>query len=387
MARTLGLGLVGAGTIASRLMLHFAVPDVADAVRMVHVCDPVPGRAAAAAGRFGIPAASLTLEELLADPAVDLVSIASPIGLHFEQGMAAIRAGKHVHFNKTISTTAAEATALIDAAREAGVKLVASPGEVLRPHLIRIKELIAEGAIGTPIWAAAGCALWTYHEDEPERTGEGGVADIDPSWYFRKPGGGPLYDMTVYALHAMTGVLGSVRRVTAMSGVRVEERSFKGKSIRTEADDNTLVLMDFGDNLFALAYGTASGILSEDRAWDPDPRIYGTGGQIIRDTLNGEPFDYPGADVARSTVHGDTWQAPGPELILPHITPAHYPFIEWHVFEDVMQLVDWVREDKPSPVTAEHARHVVEIIECAYRAAETGQTQVLTTTIDGLVAD
>ena len=53
---------------------------------------------------------------------------------------------------------------------------------------------------------------------------------------------------------------------------------------------------------------------------------------------------------------------------------------EAHVFEDIMQLVDWVREDKPTPVTAEHARHVVDIIESAYRAAETGKTQELKTT-------
>ena len=53
---------------------------------------------------------------------------------------------------------------------------------------------------------------------------------------------------------------------------------------------------------------------------------------------------------------------------------------EAHVFEDIMQLVDLVREGKPTAVTAEHARHVIEIIEAAYAAAETGQTQVLKTT-------
>jgi hypothetical protein len=47
-----------------------------------------------------------------------------------------------------------------------------------------------------------------------------------------------------------------------------------------------------------------------------------------------------------------------------------------------MQLVDWVREDKPSIATAEHARHVVEIIECGYRAAETGRVQQLRTTYE-----
>ena len=51
-----------------------------------------------------------------------------------------------------------------------------------------------------------------------------------------------------------------------------------------------------------------------------------------------------------------------------------------NVFNDIMNLVMWVKEGKPSPVTAEHARHVIEIIETAYTAAETGQTQKLTTT-------
>ena len=53
---------------------------------------------------------------------------------------------------------------------------------------------------------------------------------------------------------------------------------------------------------------------------------------------------------------------------------------EQHVYEDIMQLVDWVREGTPTIVTAEHARHVVDIIESAYRASETGETQTLRTT-------
>ncbi len=53
---------------------------------------------------------------------------------------------------------------------------------------------------------------------------------------------------------------------------------------------------------------------------------------------------------------------------------------EKHVFEDIMQLVDWVREGRPSVATAEHARHVVDIIGSAYRAAATGRTQRVRTT-------
>jgi predicted dehydrogenase len=374
----LKLGVVGAGTLAQRVMVHLSLDDVAEAVRVVNICDPVVERAAEVAARHGVIRATASLDELLADPEVQAVTIASPIGLHYEQGLAAIAAGKHVHFNKTLSVTTSEATELIEAARAAGVHLVASPGEVLRPHLQHTRELIEAGALGTLTWAACGAALGTYHESEPERAGAG----IDPSWYFRVPGGGPLYDMTVYALHGLTGVLGSVRRVTAMSGVRIAERSFGGRSIPTEAHDNTLMLLDFGDSLFALAYGTAAGTLNAGSAWDPSPRFYGTAGEIVGRTHNGAPLEYPGSEVARARAAGDPGGWQGDQWLLPHAGDAHGDLLEAHVFEDVMQLVDLVRDGVPTPVTAEHARHVVEIIEAAYRAAETGVTQTLTTALD-----
>ena len=59
---------------------------------------------------------------------------------------------------------------------------------------------------------------------------------------------------------------------------------------------------------------------------------------------------------------------------------VHRSMEESHVFEDIMQLVDWIREERSTIVTAEHARHVIEIIEAAYRSARTGNTQTLRTT-------
>jgi predicted dehydrogenase len=366
------LGVVGVGTLALRVLEHLALPDVADSVQVTALFDPADARAAAAAERFGVPRTHASLDGLLADADVDAVTIASPIGLHHEQGLAAIRAGKHVHFNKTMAVTCAEATQLIEEARSVGVRLVASPGEMLRPHNRRVKELIEQGAIGQVCWAACGAALGTYHEREPDREAQG----IDPSWYFRVPGGGPLYDMTVYALHGLTGILGSVGRVTAMSGVRVREREFGGRRIKTEAHDNTGILLDLGDSVFAFAYGTAAGILSEGTKWDPSGRYYGTGGEIVGRRLNGEPFDYPGRELAEQAPETEEW-------LLPHVGVAHRGLLEQHVFEDVMQLVDWIRDGAPSPATAEHARHVVEIIEASYRAAATGVAQELTTTVEG----
>jgi predicted dehydrogenase len=368
--RPLRLGVVGAGTIALRGILpHLAQPDLAERVRVTAVCDPVPGRAQRAAELYEIPRALLELDELLATD-VDAVTIASPIGLHYEQGRRALGAGKHVHFNKTMTVTAGEASELIDLAAERDLRVVASPGEMLRPHNREIRRLIDDGALGTLCWAICGAAFGSYHEDEPERTSTPGAPPIDPSWYFRKPGGGPLYDMTVYALHALTGILGPARRVTALSGVRVHERRFAGRVVPADADDNTVMLVDFGNNLFAVVYGTAAGSIRP--GGDFGASYFGTAGTIAGLTLDGEPFDYPGRELAAGARDGNQW-------LLPHVTGVHRHIPEQHVFEDVMQLVDWVTEGIPSIVTAEHARHVIEIIEAAYRAAETGRVQELRT--------
>jgi len=379
MAKCVQVGVVGAGTIALRGILpHLSQPDLKERVRLKAICDPVPGRAEAAARKFGVERWFLEYEELLALDEVDAVIIASPIGLHYAQGKQALEAGKHVYFNKTMTTTSEEATELIELARAKGLKMVASPGEMLRPHNQQIKKMIQEGAIGIPCWAICGAGFGNYHADEPERSGEDVLSNIDPSWYFRKPGGGPLYDMTVYALHGLTGILGPVKRVTAMSGIRLSERSFNGKPVQIDADDNTFMLLDFGNNLFAVAYGAAAGGLTEELNFSG--RYYGTKGYIDGLMLNGQPFDYPGRDIAITAPDGGIHPGSGGnEWILPNVEGVHLEIPEQHVYADIMELIDWIREDKPTIVTAEHARHVIEIIEAAYRAAETGETQQLRT--------
>lgn len=252
MSDQVRMGVVGAGTISLRGILpHLSQEDVQDRVVLEAVVDPVPGRAESAAARYGVARAYTDFADLLANDDVDAVTIASPIGLHYEQGKQALEAGKHVHFNKTMTTTVAEATELIDLAAAKNLRIVASPGEVLRPQVRAVRRAIAEGRIGVPTWALAGASPGTYHLDEPERHQAGGPSPIDPSWYFRKPGGGPLYDVTVYSLHGLTTVLGPAQRVTALSDIRIPEREFNGRTVTTDADDNTGILIDFGGGLFS----------------------------------------------------------------------------------------------------------------------------------------
>ena len=368
------VGIVGAGSVAQRGILpHLSASDVRQHAVIQAVCDPAPGRADAAATKYAIPQSFTDYARFLADADVEMISLATPIGMHYAQGKAAILAGKHVHFNKTMTTTSAEASELIDLAQRMGVKIVASPGEMNRPHNQAIKKMLAEGVIGDLCWAVCGASFGRYHENEIYRNGNDPLTNVDPSWYYRKPGGGPLYDMTVYALHGLTGILGPAKRVTAMSGVRLPFREFRGQMLPCDADDNTLILIDFGNNVFAMSYGTPAGAISEDDSGS----FFGTKGQIVGLNLNNQPFSYPGSDLAESHPDG-RWG--GNQWILPHISEVHRDIPEQHVFTDIMQLIMWIREGTPAVAQADHARHVIEIIEAGYRAADTGQTQVLTTT-------
>lgn len=368
MAKPIRMGVLGAGSIGLRgALAHLSIGDYADRVVLGAVCDAVPGRAAAAGEKFGVPQAFEDYDKMLAQGDIDAITVGTPIGMHYDQGVKAIAAGKHIHFNKTMTTTVAEADDLIERAAAKGVKLVASPGEMLRPHNQRIRKLLQDGALGHLVWAATGAGFGTYHEHERMREGSDVLTNIDPSWYWRKPGGGPLYDMTVYGLHTLTGILGPAKRVTALSGTAVKEREFKGRAVPTACDDNTLILVDFGDALFAFVYGTASGTLTDFAR----PTFFGTKGTITGAKLNNEPLDYPGREQAREL---------GDSALLPHVTGQHQKMEEAHVYEDIMQLVDLAREGTPTVSTPEHARHVIDIIESAYRAAETGAAQDLKTT-------
>jgi predicted dehydrogenase len=364
MIERLGIGVVGAGAIGIRgALMHLSQEDVEDRVYLAAVCDPVPGRAQAAADKYGVAMAYLSYEELLEDPAVDAVTLCSPIGLHYQQGKMAIDAGKHIHFNKTMTTKVDEADELMHLANEKDVRMVASPGMMMYGHNRRMRKLIMEGKLGQLAWSISGTTAGSgkYHLNEEFRTGEDILTSVDPTWYFKKPGGGPQYDVTVYCLHILTGVVGPAKRVTALSGIAIPSREHRGKEIVTEMDDQTIMMLDFDGAFYSVVYATVAGGLTTGFF----PNIYGTEGAIVA-------LKYGNQDLR---IDGEYPK---------HVKGPHCTMRESHVFEDVMELVDLVQFGTKPMGTPEHARHVIDIIEAGYRSAEKGQTQELRTSFEPL---
>ncbi len=109
--------------------------------------------------------------------------------------LRAIEAGA-MSTNKTMTTTVDEADAIIAAAAARDdVRVVASPGQMFHPHNRRIRQAVRDGRIGRLVWAITGTAgVGTYHMNEEPDLGQDIPTNVDPTWYYRKPGGGPQYD-------------------------------------------------------------------------------------------------------------------------------------------------------------------------------------------------
>lgn len=380
MPRKVRVALAGLGSVSQRGILpHLAQPDALERVELVACCDTVAERARETARVFGWAEHYGDYDEMLAKADVEAVLLATPIPAHYEQTVKALESGRHVYVQKTMTTTLAEANDVLARVARKGVKFVASPGQMLNPTYQRIKNLIAEGAIGKVYWAFSTNA-GGGHENEAFRAGNDVRSNVDPTWYYKK-GGGPVYDMAVYSLHTITGILGPVRKVTAVSGIGLPERKWKDKTITVEMDDNTLMLLDFGDSTFAVAGGQNCRV-SPSIGWGR-LAFFGTQGTIDLGQSLG------GLEVLSSVALPEAMGFQSPKVIVPgvptsadlqYVVGPHRTISEPHVYNDIMHLVDCIVDDREPVASGAHARHVVEVIEKGYLAAQTGVAQEIETT-------
>ena len=139
-------------------------------------------------------------------------------------------------------------------------------------------------------------------------------------------------------------------------------------------DDNTVMTLDFGGSTFAVVYGANC-----DGGALPRMAIYGSEGMLQVGLGPPPKRGYgPPATITRRRLGTET-AIERPEL--PYRGEAHRGIYADHVYADVMHLVDCVLEDAEPLLSGERARHVVEIIEKAYRAAREGRTLELTSAL------
>ena len=200
MSEPLRWGVIGAGGIAA---VFAADLELTDSGRVVAVGSRDLARAESFADRFAIPNRHGSYEALVADGDVDAVYVATPHPMHRAYAELALRAGKPVLLEKPFTVTAAQARELVALARERGLFLMEAMWTRFLPHVARIRELLAEGALGEIVTVIADHGQW-FAEDREHRL------------FAPELAGGALLDLGVYPVAFASMVLGQPTGILSM---------------------------------------------------------------------------------------------------------------------------------------------------------------------------
>lgn len=264
IAKKTKVGIIGCGNICG---IYFQASKTFDILDVVACADIMPEKAQAMAAEYGCKAC--TVDELLADPDIDIVINLTIPAVHADVSLAALNAGKCVHSEKPLAVSRADGKRVLDFAASKNLRVGNAPDTFLGGGLQTCIKLIDDGWIGRPIGATAFMAAHGPESWHP-----------NPEFFY-KVGGGPMFDMGPYYITALVAMLGPVRRVSGSTRISFPERIITsqpkyGTKVKVEIPTHIAGLMDF-------ACGAVGTIITSFDVWAahlPCIEIYGTEGSL-----------------------------------------------------------------------------------------------------------
>jgi predicted dehydrogenase len=310
----------------------------------------VAGWSPGAAGEQDLETA-LTRSEL--DAAIDL----TPAPLHGSVNRTLLEAGLDLYSEKPLAGSVADADALIAIARRRGLRLLCAPGSAATKRFRWLVDLIASGRHGSPTLAVAhhadpGPAAWR------EYTG-------DPTPFYRE-GVGPVLDHGVYRLHEMTTLLGPVARVQAMGSISSPTRVVRGgpltgRTIEVTTPDHVLINLEFRNGALGqllASFGTPATKAPWLELHFPMATLSFSGQSWEPDAPASLYLDDDGPDAREGWLDG---------IVVP-TDPVGV------VETGVTHFIACLRGEATPILTAEHARHVLDITLKAYESIADGRS-------------
>jgi 1,5-anhydro-D-fructose reductase (1,5-anhydro-D-mannitol-forming) len=255
--------VVGVGDIAVKRVIPAILAEPRS--RLVGVVTRDPKRAE----DYGVLAFS-DIDAALKDSDAQAVYIATPVFLHAEQSVAALLAGRHVLCEKPMAMTYGQAMAMNVAARQVDRVLGIAYYRRMYGKVERARQLIAAGAIGTPVLAEATSHDWFYPADGRR------AWLIDP----KLAGGGPLFDIASHRIDLMNYFFGTPERVCGRLSTMIQP---------VQVEDNATVMIDYQSGVRGLVDVRWHSKIARDEF-----RIRGTDGEVNLTPLNGPSLTYPG---------------------------------------------------------------------------------------------
>lgn len=349
MKETFGVGIIGCGNIAPA---YFEGCGRFRILRIASCADIKMEAARATAEKHGIRAC--TVEELLADPEVDIVINLTVPKVHAEVSLKALAAGKHVHCEKPLAIDLADGRRVLELAKAQGLRAGCAPDTFLGAGLQTCRKVIDDGWIGKVTSGTVNVMCWGPEAWHP-----------NPGFFYAK-GGGPMLDLGPYALTALVHLLGPVKAVAAMTGKALKERiatspEHFGKRLPVEVPTHNSGTLLFHSG----ALVTVCVSFDVRRGTHPGLELYGLEGSLQVSDAGGF-----GGPVKVFRPGNEDWR----EL------PLSHGYAQQSRGIGVADMAHAIRGDRPHRCSAELACHVLEIMLAFEKASAAGRTIELEST-------
>ncbi|MFI5131339.1 MAG: Gfo/Idh/MocA family protein [Chitinophagales bacterium] len=340
--KKLRVALIGCGSVSNRYIPHLQTSSL---IELVSLCDIKYERAVAQNKQYNVNAATYpNIDAMLKGVPFDMMVTTTDMQVHGMLNKKALMAGKHVWSEKPMANTYAEGKALFDLAKSKKIRIWGAPAVVNSPQFEYMSKAIQEGKLGRVASA------------------HGQYGHTGPTWsaFFYEKLGGSMPDLGVYNMATLTGLLGPAKSVMAMLSIVKPERTVddKGK-IKVVAEDNAHILMEHDKNVI-------SHVMCGFNFFDPHGHEAGSQSlhsiQIYGDSGNMRLIGY---DWETNGVIMDTSPTDPPKLV--STDKGGY---EWQ--EGATKIGESLVKGIEPRINAEHALHVLEIIEAARKSSETG---------------
>lgn len=341
----LGFAIIGTGMI-SRFHAR-AIADVRGA-KLVACYNRTADKANLFADEVGCTAYS-DLKKMLADPAVDAVSVATPSGAHMEPAIAAAKAGKHVIVEKPLEITLQRCDRIINECDKQGVKLATIFPSRFHDSSVKMKRAVDEGRFGR-LTLGDAYVKWFRTQEYYDSGAWRGTWKLD--------GGGALMNQAIHTIDLLTWLMGPVVEIQAQTAMLAHKR--------IEVEDVATATLRFANG--------ALGVIEASTAVYPGYlkriELHGDQGTAVLEEEDLKVWDFAKksrADAAilkamqesRSTGGG----AADPSAIGHHGHAAQF-----------RDFVSAIRDDRPPAVDGPEGRRSVEIVIGIYKAAKSGKT-------------
>ena len=271
--RPLRFGVIGAGKVFDRWMKDLLRIPAACGISVLGLYDGAPELARAKAETYGIPRCFSSYQELLADPEIDAIYVATPNHLHAPHACEALAAGKHVLCEKPIAQNPAELERMLETAAAHNVLLMEGMWMRTVPLIRLLRKLVGEGMIGTVRYLSADCC----NNNDPAAY---------PALFSREKGGGSLMDVGCYALHFAHLFFSGIPALRAAA-----------QSAETGVDLTSSAVLRFPEGIAVLTQslgcvGGAKAVLHGTKGWIEIPRYLDSPSEFTVHLQNQAPIRY-----------------------------------------------------------------------------------------------